>query len=204
MKFYEITGNAEYGEQPAKDSRTGERVTLTDKRAALMSGDYISVYRCEVVPNEDNGTPTETAFQFLVMNGSGSLSVYVCDFETGAQIIEQNLRPLLRGDMNCAELDEILSRLQNEYSGNADTSKLKLNLADLKQRFRAQPDNEEYTAQNGRRCLRTVGNYAWFALLCEQAGIEPRWIESGLYATDDGDGFTLSYCEHDITLAFNA
>ena len=171
MKFYEITDNSEYGEQPAKDSRTGERVTLTDKRAALMAGDYISVYRCEVVPNEDNGTPTETAFQFLVMNGSGSLSVYVCDIETGAQIIEQNLRPLLRGDMNCAELDEILSRLQNEYSGNADTSKLKLNLADLKQRFRAQPDNEEYTAQNGRRCLRTVGNYAWFALLCEQAGI---------------------------------
>lgn len=202
MKFYEITGNAEYGEQPAKDSRTGESVTLTDKRAALMAGDYISVYRCEVVPNEDNETPTETAFQFLVMNSSGSLAVYVCDFETGAQVIEQNLHPLLRGNMNCAELDEILNRLQNEYSGNEGAVVAKLNLKDLKQRFRAQPDNEEYTAQNGRRCLRTVGNYAWFALLCEQAGIEPRWIESGLYATADGDGFSLSYCEHDVTLAF--
>ena len=204
MKFYEITGNAEYGEQPAKDSRTGESVTLTDKRAALMAGDYISVYRCEVVPNKENETPTETAFQFLVMNGSGSLSVYVCDFETGAQVIEQNLHPLLRGNMNCAELDEILNRLQNEYSGNEGAVVAKLNLKDLKQRFRAQPDNEEYTAQNGRRCLRTVGNYAWFALLCEQAGIEPRWIVSGFYATADGDGFYLSYCEHDVTLAFNA
>lgn len=204
MKFYEITGNAEYGEQPAKDSRTGESVTLTDKRAALMAADYISVYRCEVVPNKENETPTETAFQFLVMNGSGSLSVYVCDFETGAQVIEQNLHPLLRGNMNCAELDEILNRLQNEYSGNEGAVVAKLNLEDLKQRFRAQPDNEEYTAQNGRRCLRTVGNYAWFALLCAQAGICPRWIESGLYATADGDSFSLSYCEHDITLAFNA
>lgn len=116
MKFYEITNNSEYGEQPAKDSRTGERVTLTDKRAALMSGDYISVYRCEVVPNEDNGTPTETAFQFLVMNGSGSLSVYVCDIETGVQIIEQNLRPLLRGDMSSTELDEILNNLKDRCS----------------------------------------------------------------------------------------
>ena len=117
MKFYEITGNAEYGEQPAKDSRTGESVTLTDKRAALMAGDYISVYRCEVVPNEDNETPTETAFQFLVMNSSGSLAVYVCDFETGAQVIEQNLRPLLRGDMSSTELDEILNGLKDEYNG---------------------------------------------------------------------------------------
>lgn len=134
MKFYEITGNAEYGEQPAKDSRTGERVTLTDKRAALIAGDYISVYRCEVVPNEDNGTPTETAFQFLVMNGSGCLSVYVCDFETGAQVIEQNLHPLLRSDMNCAELDEILNSLKDRYSGikytvsyiNLDTNTIRI------------------------------------------------------------------------------
>lgn len=134
MKFYEITDNSEYGEQPAKDSRTGERVTLTDKRAALMSGDYISVYRCEVVPNEDNGTPTETAFQFLVMNGSGSLSVYVCDIETGAQIIEQNLRPLLRGDMSSTELDEILNGLKDRCSGikytvsyiNLDTNTIRI------------------------------------------------------------------------------
>lgn len=117
MKFYEITGNSEYGEQPAKDSRTGERVTLTDKRAALMSGDYISVYRCEVVPNEDNGTPTETAFQFLIMNGSGSLSVYVCDFITGARVIEKYLRPLLGEMMNADKLDEVLNGLKDEYNG---------------------------------------------------------------------------------------
>lgn len=72
---------------------------------------------------------------------------------------------------------------------------------ELEQKFREQPDCTEYTAISGKRCLRTVGNYAWFALLCEQAGIEPRWIESGLYATADGDGFSLSYCEHDVALA---
>ena len=78
----------------------------------------------------------------------------------------------------------------------------KLTLKDLEQKFREQLDCTEYTAQNGRRCLRTVGNYAWFALMCEYAGVSPRWIESGLYAEADGEGFSLSYCEHDITLSF--
>lgn len=120
MKFYKITGNSEYGEQPAKDARTGERVTLTDKRAALMAGDYISVYRCEVVPNEDNGTPTESAFQFLVMPDAYTLSVYVCDFITGARVIEKYLRLLLGELMNADKLDEVLNRLQNEYMNETE------------------------------------------------------------------------------------
>ena len=78
---------------------------------------------------------------------------------------------------------------------------MKYALKDLEQKFREQLDCTEYTAQNGRRCLRTVGNYAWFALLCEQAGICPRWIESGLDAEAQGDGFTLEWCEHDCILA---
>lgn len=117
MKFFDVIGHWEYGEAPARDSRTGERVTLTDMRAVLMAGDYISVYCCEVVPNEDNETPTETAFQFLVMNRNGSLSVYVCDFETGARVIEQNLRPLLDESMNSEDLDESLNSLKDEYTG---------------------------------------------------------------------------------------
>lgn len=120
MKFYKITGNSEYGEQPAKDARTGERVTLTDKRAALMAGDYISVYRCEVVPNEDNGKPTESAFQFLVMPDAYTLSVYVCDFITGARVIEKYLRLLLGEMMNADKLDEVLNRLQNEYMNETE------------------------------------------------------------------------------------
>lgn len=121
MKFYKITGNSEYGEQPAKDARTGERVTLTDKRAALMAGDYISVYRCEVVHDEDNGKSTENALQFLVMPDACTLSVYVCDFETGAQVIEQHLRPLLGEMMYSATLDAILNRLQNKYMNRKET-----------------------------------------------------------------------------------
>lgn len=79
---------------------------------------------------------------------------------------------------------------------------MKFSLKTIERRFRAQADCEEYTAQSGRRCLRTVGTYSWFALMCEYAGVSPHWIESGLYATADGDGFSLSYCEHDITLSF--
>lgn len=116
MKFYEITGNEEYGEQPAKDSRTGERVTLTDKHTALVAGDYIVICRVNVVPNEDNGTPTQTAFQFLILNGGG-LSVYTCDFDTGARVIEQHLRPLLAGDMAADEMDKILNGLKDKYNG---------------------------------------------------------------------------------------
>lgn len=115
MKFYTITGNAEYGEQPAKDARTGERATITDKRAALLAGDYISVYRCEIVHDEDNGKPTESAFQFLVMPDAYTLSVYVCDFETGAQVVAAHIHNLLSESMNSATLDAILNRLQNEY-----------------------------------------------------------------------------------------
>lgn len=116
MKFYEMAGNEEYGEQTARDSRTGERVTLTDKHTALCAGDYIVICRANVVPNEDNGTPTQTAFQFLILNGGG-LSVYTCDFDTGARVIEQHLRPLLAGDMAADEMDKILNSLKDEYDG---------------------------------------------------------------------------------------
>lgn len=71
---------------------------------------------------------------------------------------------------------------------------------ELEQKFREQPDCTEYTAISGKRCLRTVGTYEWYALMCEYVGIEPK-DESGLYATADGDGFSLSYCEHDVALA---
>lgn len=121
MKFYTITGNAEYGEQPAKDARTGERVTITDARAALTAGSYITVYRCEIVHDEDNGKPTESAFQFLVMPDAYSLSVYVCDFEIGEQIIATHLHNLLSESMNSATLDAILSRLQKEYMNRKET-----------------------------------------------------------------------------------
>lgn len=111
MKFYKITGNSEYGEQPARDARTGESVTITDNRIALNAGDYIKIYRCNVV--EERGT--QEAFQFHVMPDAYSLFVYVCDFETGAQVIEQHLRPLLGEMMYSATLDAILNRLQNKY-----------------------------------------------------------------------------------------
>ena len=116
MKFYEITSAWQYGEQTARDSRTGERVTLTDKHTAIVAGDYIVICRVNVVTNEDNGTPTQTAFQFLILNGGG-LSVYTCDLDTGARVIEQHLRPLLAGDMCADELDEILNSLKDGYDG---------------------------------------------------------------------------------------
>ena len=74
---------------------------------------------------------------------------------------------------------------------------------DLEQKFREQPDCTEYTASSGKRCLRTVGTYAWYALMCEYVGIEPK-DESAYNSTATGDGYELEYCERDIILAFDA
>lgn len=80
---------------------------------------------------------------------------------------------------------------------------MKFSLKTIERRFRAQADCEEYTAQSGRRCLRTVGTYAWFALMCEYVGIEPK-DESAYNSTATGNGYELEYCEHDIILALDA
>lgn len=120
MKFFDVIGYWEYGEATARDSRTGERVTLTDRRAALMAGDYIAIYRVTVDYDGDSGKPFETALQFCVMVDGGArgtcLNVYVCDFITGARVIEQYLRLLLGEMMNADKLDEVLNGLKDEYN----------------------------------------------------------------------------------------
>ena len=78
---------------------------------------------------------------------------------------------------------------------------MKYTLKDLEQKFREQPDCTEYTAISGKRCLRTFGHYAWYALMCARAEVFPKRIESGLDAEAQGDGFTLEWCEHDCILA---
>lgn len=78
----------------------------------------------------------------------------------------------------------------------------KLTLKELEQQFRAQPDCVEYILPQGKRCLRTSGNWNWYALKCAQAGLKPKAVEG--YADEAvGDGFTLSYCEHDIILSID-
>ena len=78
----------------------------------------------------------------------------------------------------------------------------KLTLKELEQQFKEQPDCVEYILRQGKRCLRTCGNWEWYALKCAQAGIESKITKDG---ADEaiGEGFTLSYCEHDIILSIN-
>ena len=59
---------------------------------------------------------------------------------------------------------------------------MKYTLKDLEQKFLEQPDCTEYTASSGKRCLRTVGTYAWYALMCARGEAFPKWIEIGLDA----------------------
>lgn len=111
MKFYRVTGQREYSEQPAADCKTGEAVTITERRAVMDISDYITIYRCEIVSE----SAQFTGFQFLTMPDGYSLSIYVCDYSTGAKVIADNLDALLSGDMSGASLDVILNRLQQEY-----------------------------------------------------------------------------------------
>ena len=111
MKFYKVIGQREYGEQPAADCRTGEAVTITERRAIMDVSDYIKIYRCEIVSDSEQST----GFQFLVMPDGYTLSIYVCDYATGAKVISDRLTPLLAGYMSSASLDVILNRLQQSY-----------------------------------------------------------------------------------------
>lgn len=79
----------------------------------------------------------------------------------------------------------------------------KLTLKEFEQEMRAQPDCEEYTAHSGKRCLRTFGLWAWYLMKCDQLGIEPQHRD-GLAYEAKGNGFSLSWVEHDVILAFDA
>lgn len=111
MKFYKVTGQREYNEQPAADCKTGEAVTITERRAIMDVSDFITIYRCDIVSDSEQ----VTGFQFLAMPDGYSLSIYVCDYSTGAKVIADNLDALLSGDMSGAALDVILNRAQQKY-----------------------------------------------------------------------------------------
>lgn len=77
-----------------------------------------------------------------------------------------------------------------------------MNIQQLTALFKIQADCEEYISAKGNRCFRTYGSETWYYLLCRKSGITPKY-ESGLSMTAEGDGYTLEWCEHDVTLAIN-
>lgn len=79
----------------------------------------------------------------------------------------------------------------------------RLTLEQLKDQITA--DNyTEYTSARGRHCFRTFGGLDWYIAKCDQMGIRPKCLASGLHYEAAGNGYTLEYCEHDIILAFDA
>ncbi len=112
MKFYKVTGQREYGEQPAADCRTGEAVTITERRAIMDISDYITIYKCVIV----NDNEILTGFQFLVMPDGYTLSIYVCDYATGARIIKNNISALMYGKMKAAQLCAMMDEMQYNYA----------------------------------------------------------------------------------------
>jgi len=93
----------------------------------------------------------------------------------------------------CAILDARGAKIDKLYARM-------LKIVKLVAMFKSYPDCMEYISAKGNKCFRTLGGWKWFALTCAEAGVSYTW-DGDFTATAQGDGFELSYCEGDITLA---
>jgi len=89
-------------------------------------------------------------------------------------------------DARGAKIDKLYARMRK--------------IAELVAMFKSYPDCMEYVSAKGNKCFRTLGRWKWFALICAEAGVSYTW-DGDFSATAIGNGFELSYCEGDITLA---
>lgn len=61
---------------------------------------------------------------------------------------------------------------------------------------------DEYTIDGGKTAVyRTIGEFNFFALICQKWGLPWEWTAAGLSATASGEGFSVDYCERDILVA---
>ena len=63
-------------------------------------------------------------------------------------------------------------------------------------------DCEEYESWRGKHCYRVVLPLPFFFDYCRKLGIESKWTGDFLHEAK-GNGFELSWCEEDITLAID-
>lgn len=75
-------------------------------------------------------------------------------------------------------------------------------MSTLLEEMQAQVDCEQYKSWNNIKCYKTHGDLDWYLLKCKQYGLEPKFIDEGVYLAK-GDGFEFEYCEHDIVYAIN-
>jgi len=89
-------------------------------------------------------------------------------------------------DARGAKIDKLYARMRK--------------IAELVAMFKSYPDCEEYVSRQGNECFCTCGTFGGYVLTCAKAGVSCTW-DGDLTATAIGNGFELSYCEGDITLA---
>ncbi len=102
MKFYVKVGEYESRTQTAKNIKTGEELTLSDRKK-LFDEDYCTVYRWESSDGE--------VFEFSVMEYHCTLNVFLCDIQVAEEIIRENLRDFLRGVVGC---DGLIKKLREK------------------------------------------------------------------------------------------
>lgn len=99
MKIYVQSGKSAYGETPVRENGTDKRYTLTQAKEMFRS-DYYGVTRflavhevpADVVPEKD-----AYVFKFSWMGSGCVVTTKIVDYETGRELIDNNLDEFLEG-----------------------------------------------------------------------------------------------------------
>lgn len=59
-----------------------------------------------------------------------------------------------------------------------------------------------YISYNKNYCIRFLAPLQYYFLLINKLNLKNNWIVSGLSCAADSDRFSVSWCEHDLTIAF--
>lgn len=93
---------------------------------------------------------------------------------------------------------EIFSKLENIKKENENIYNiLKKEVCEIEK-----TTNNFYISYNKKNCCRCYAPIQYYFLIINKLGLKNTWIESGLSCEAIGAGFSVSWCEHDFTIAF--
>lgn len=93
---------------------------------------------------------------------------------------------------------EIFSKLENIKKENENIYNiLKKEVCEIEK-----TTNNFYISYNKKYCCRCYAPIEYYFLIINKLNLKNTWIESGLSCEAIGAGFSVSWCEHDFTIAF--
>ena len=73
---------------------------------------------------------------------------------------------------------------------------------DLIKEITEDPDAVRYISHEGKECYRIFAPYEWYEMMCQKAGLEPKWVED-FKCEARGNGFDFDWVEEDVILALD-